>query len=110
MTSESLLEAKSYTDGAWHRLHPLTPVLRAGLAVLAVIGVVFAIVWETFLDSLAHYLIFRELPDNPQSDLPDIPPVDSLGGAAILAIAALFAGALWLWLSWFVRRVRTSDS
>ncbi len=67
MSSESLLEAKSYTDGSWHRLHPLTPVLRAGLAVLAVIGVVFAIVWETFLDSLAHYLIFREFPENPQS-------------------------------------------
>ncbi len=110
MSSESLLEAKSYTDGSWHRLHPLTPVLRAGLAVLAVIGVVFAIVWETFLDSLAHYVVFRELPENPQSDLPDIPFVDSLGGAAALAIGALVGGALWLWLSWFVHRVRISDS
>jgi Predicted membrane protein len=110
VSSESLLEAKSYTDGSWHRLHPLTPVLRAGLAVLAVIGVVFAIVWETFLDSLAHYLIFREFPENPQSNLPDIPFVDSLGGAAALAIGALVGGALWLWLSWFVHRVRISDS
>jgi len=110
VSSESLLEAKSYTDGSWHRLHPLTPVLRAGLAVLAVIGVVFAIFWETFLDSLAHYVIFGELPENPQSDLPDIPLVGSLGGAAALAIGVLVGGALWLWLSWFVHRVRISDS
>jgi putative membrane protein len=102
--------AESYTDGSWHRLHPLTPVLRGGLAVLAVIGVGFAIVWEIALDSIAHYVVFRELPDNPTSDVPEIPFVDSFAGAAVLGLAVLVGGVGWLWVSWFMHRVRIDNT
>ena len=30
------------SDGQWHRMHPLTPLLRGGLALLVVIGVIIA--------------------------------------------------------------------
>ncbi|KJL45276.1 PH domain-containing protein [Microbacterium trichothecenolyticum] len=30
------------SDGEWHRLHPLTPLLRGGLFLIVVIGIVFA--------------------------------------------------------------------
>ncbi|MFT4212699.1 MAG: PH domain-containing protein [Microbacterium sp.] len=32
----------SLSDGRWHRLHPLTPLLRGGLALVVVIGIVVA--------------------------------------------------------------------
>lgn len=31
-----------FSDGEWHRLHPLTPLLRGGLALLVVVGVIVA--------------------------------------------------------------------
>ena len=102
--------AEGYTDGSWHRLHPLTPVLRGGLAVLAVIGVFFAIVWEIVLESIARYVVFGELPDNPTSDVEQIPFLDSLGGVLVLGLVVVVGGAGWLWLSWFMHRVRIDNT
>jgi putative membrane protein len=42
------------SDGEWHRLHPLTPLLRGGLALLIVIGLV--------LSNLRDRLVFIFLP------------------------------------------------
>ncbi len=33
---------RSLTDGEWHRLHPATPLLRGGIAALAIVGFVIA--------------------------------------------------------------------
>ena len=110
MSRQTTQVAESYTDGSWHRLHPLTPVLRGGLAVLAVIGVFFAAVGEIVLDSIAHCVVFRELPDTPTSDVPEIPFVDSFAGAAVLGLAVLVGGVGWLWVSWFMHRVRIDNT
>ena len=93
MSSQTVQAAGSYTDGSWHRLHPLTPVLRGGLAVVALMGVFFAIVWEMALESIAHYVVFRELPDNPTSDVKQIPFLDSLGGVLMLGLVVVVGGA-----------------
>lgn len=37
-------------DGAWHRLHPATPLLRGGLGFIAVVGVVVANLRERLLE------------------------------------------------------------
>ena len=42
------------SDGEWHRLHPLTPLLRGGLFLLVVIGIVVA--------NLRDRLVFIFLP------------------------------------------------
>lgn len=31
-----------FTDGSWHRMHPLTPLLRGGLALIIVVGILLA--------------------------------------------------------------------
>lgn len=41
---------RSLTDGEWHRLHAATPLLRGGIAVLAIAGFVIANLRERLLD------------------------------------------------------------
>lgn len=44
-----LATVAALTDGEWHRLHPASPLLRGGLALIAVLGVVVANLRERFL-------------------------------------------------------------
>jgi putative membrane protein len=39
-------------DGEWHRLHPATPLLRGGLALIAIIGIVIANLRERLVEIL----------------------------------------------------------
>jgi putative membrane protein len=41
-----------YLDGEWHRLHPATPLLRGGITLLAVIGVIIANQRDAILGSI----------------------------------------------------------
>ncbi|HRQ00461.1 MAG TPA: hypothetical protein PK781_08375, partial [Terrimesophilobacter sp.] len=34
------MKDRNLTDGEWHRLHPATPLLRGGIGLIAVLGVV----------------------------------------------------------------------
>ena len=42
--------ATDLTDGAWHRLHPASPLLRGGIALLAMLGVVLANLRERLIE------------------------------------------------------------
>ncbi|MDR9434755.1 PH domain-containing protein, partial [Pontimonas sp.] len=101
--------AQTYADGDWHRLHPLTPVLRGGLAVAAIAGVFLATVWDQALTAFSSYLVYQEIPDTDIGELPPLPFGGSLlvGTGLILLVAALGAG--WLWLTWFMHTVRIDD-
>lgn len=44
--------ATRLADGEWHRLHPATPLLRGGIAFLAIIGFVIANLRETLVNLL----------------------------------------------------------
>jgi len=101
--------AQTYADGDWHRLHPLTPVLRGGLAVAAIAGVFLATVWDQALSAFSNYLVYQEFPDTEIGELPPLPFGGSLlvGAGLILLVAALGAG--WLWLTWFMHTVRIDD-
>ena len=70
------------SDGEWHRLHPLTPLLRGGLFLLVLIGVLVANLRERLFELFLP--MFTDLP--PGVMPPD--PVDFLFANNLLLIAA----------------------
>lgn len=98
-----------YCDGDWHRLHPLTPLLRGGLTLLVIIGVVVANLRERLVEFL--FPVFTELP--PGAIPPD--PVDFLFANNLLLIAAgvtlavLLVLLLLFRLSWRFHMLRIGD-
>ncbi len=86
------------SDGEWHRMHPLTPLLRGGLFLLVVIGIVVA--------NLRERLVALFIPDF--SDEGEVPgdPVDYVLSNNLLLVAGLvLLGTLVVltvifWVSW----------
>ncbi|WP_295790976.1 PH domain-containing protein [uncultured Microbacterium sp.] len=70
-----------FSDGEWHRLHPLTPLLRGGLTLLVVIGVIVANLRERLIE-----LFFPVFTDLPPGELPP-DPVDFLFANNLILIA-----------------------
>lgn len=97
------------SDGEWQRLHPLTPLLRGGLFLLVVIGVIVANMRERLLE-----LFLPSVTGLPPGVLPP-DPVDFLfannliliaaGGALAVLIVLLVAFRL----SWRFHTFRISD-
>ncbi|WP_367732064.1 PH domain-containing protein [Microbacterium sp. LMI1-1-1.1] len=69
------------SDGEWHHLHPLTPLLRGGLFLLVIIGVFIANARERLLELFVP--AFSEVP--PGEYPPD--PIDFILGNNLLLIA-----------------------
>lgn len=98
-----------YSDGEWHRLHPLTPLLRGGLSLLVIIGLIVANLRERLLE--LFFPVFTELP--PGELPPD--PVDFLFANNLLLIAAGVALVVLLVLlglfrlSWRFHTLRIGD-
>ena len=95
--------ATSLTDGEWHRLHPASPLLKGGIALIAILGVVVANLRERLVD------IFLPTFQN-EGD-----PVDYILGNgliwwALLAVAVtlivLIAG---FYFSWRMHTFRITD-
>ncbi|WP_314453949.1 PH domain-containing protein [uncultured Microbacterium sp.] len=98
-----------YSDGEWHRLHPLTPLLRGGLTLLVIIGVIVANLRERLVEFL--FPVFTDLP--PGELPPD--PVDFLfannlilivGGATLALLIVLL---VLFRLSWRFHTLRIGD-
>lgn len=101
----------SLVDGEWHRLHPLTPLLKGGLTLLVVIGIVVANLRERLIDWIVQPL----LPDGADLSNPG-DPVDfvvandlilvALGGVLVvlLVLIGLFT------LSWRFHTFRITGS
>lgn len=86
------------SDGEWHRLHPLTPVLRGGLFLVVVIGIVIA----NLRDRVIGWLIpgFSDF-EQYEGDPVDYVVSNNLivvAGLVILAVLALLLG--WFYVSW----------
>jgi putative membrane protein len=90
-------------DGEWHRLHPATPLLRGGIALIAVAGIIIANLRERLLD------LFIGIPGY-EGD-----PIDFLiaEGLVPLALGAVLIGTLLFvvgfWLSWRMHTFRITD-
>ncbi|GAA1978915.1 PH domain-containing protein [Microbacterium pumilum] len=82
------------SDGEWHRLHPLTPLLRGGLVLL----IIFGLVVSNLRDRLLYLFIPSLAPDIPADELEewegtgdpiDFIIVNNLYIVAILAVLAI---------------------
>ncbi len=104
-------QAVVYTDGKWHRLHLLTPVLRAGLAVAAIAGFFLASFWDAMITAISSFLVYREVPeiDPGYQPLPELPLLGSVLIGLALAGFVVLLGGLWLWVSWYLHTVRITD-
>jgi putative membrane protein len=100
-------ERRSLTDGEWHRLHPATPLLRGGIAVLAIAGFVIANLRERLVD------IF--LPGAGEYDPEDYDPITYVwehgyvGLALFVVLVVLAVVMAGFYLSWRMHTFRVTD-
>ncbi|MEV1131687.1 PH domain-containing protein [Agromyces sp. NPDC049794] len=107
-------------DGEWHRLHPASPLLRGGLALLAVLGFIIANLRERLVDMFLVLFApelgpaFRPGAGDSGGDWANDPIGGivsnglvgwALAGLAVI-IAALVAG---FWLSWRMHTFRVTQ-
>ena len=94
MTTPAAQPRSRYVDGAWHRLHPATPLLRGGIGLLAVLIYVGGNLRERIVGWVFH--------------LPDVggDPVDEIGRhnlvlpATLIVIGVLLVGIGLFTVSW----------
>lgn len=103
-------EARAIPLGEWQRLHPLSPVLRGGLIVIAIAGYVASQVWDWVMTTLG-------IPGfggwtDPDTYTPDVVEKSfELGWLVLLggAVAVIAVVVLAAWLSWRVTEFRVAD-
>ena len=108
MATPTLRHAASLRDGRWYRLHPLTPVLQGGIAIVGIVGFLVAASFEA--------LVFRFLLDLAKVDPEEIAESDSparliewaVSFWGVLATLGVLAIAV-IWLQWRLHVVRMSD-
>ncbi len=94
---------ENLADGEWHRLHPATPLLRGGLALIALIGIVIANLRERLVE-----IVFGG--GGYEGD-----PIDTLveRGLVPLALVAVLVGLLLFvggfYLSWRLHTFRITN-
>ncbi|GAA1422199.1 PH domain-containing protein [Agrococcus citreus] len=108
--TDARAKAIELVDGEWHRLHPATPLLRGGLALIIFLGVIIS----TFRDRLIGMFVppewAGEVEDFDQDPFGDF-VLDQLLWVSLGTIAAVLVGILIFWLSWRVHRFRiTGDA
>ncbi|KZX20295.1 PH domain-containing protein [Rathayibacter tanaceti] len=92
-------------DGEWHRLHPATPVLKGGIGLLVVLGIIVTNLRERLVE------LFLPGPEGFESG----DPVDELlrrglVGWALLVVAVGLAVAVFaFWLSWRMHTFRITE-
>ncbi|GAA5154656.1 hypothetical protein GCM10025768_26130 [Microbacterium pseudoresistens] len=96
-------ETDSLADGEWHRLHPLTPLLKGGLVLIVVAGIVF----NSFRDRLIFWFVSIFTPR-------DVHPEEFSGGdpvdwvlannlalvALLIVLGVLLVLIVIFWLVW----------
>lgn len=94
---------EKWFDPSWTKVHPLSPLVRGGLAVIAIPVAVFGYNWD-MLTELWSLLrsgdLVEEVQRNPQNFVLG-------GGALLLVILLIFGGFLLSW--WFTRYKLTAD-
>ncbi|WP_294179854.1 PH domain-containing protein [uncultured Schumannella sp.] len=92
-------------DGAWHRLHPATPLLRGGVALIAILAFVIANLRDQFFEWV--------VPGIPSADNGD--PLGYIVDNGYIVVALLVVAALLLvliagfYLSWRMHTFRITD-
>lgn len=100
--------ATGLADGEWHRLHPATPLLRGGIAFLAIIGIIVANLRERLLEFLIPGI------DCPDGDCGEPDPLRYVteNGYVLLVLAGILALIVVLlaifWVSWRMHTFRVT--
>lgn len=103
MTSASAarIDTSALADGEWHRLHPATPLLRGGIALVAIGGIIVANLRDRIFELLLHY---------EESDPLDL-LIDRgwLIPALLIALAVIAVVVAGFFLAWRMHRFRVTD-
>lgn len=100
-------DQRNLTDGEWHRLHPATPLLRGGIAFLAITGFVIA--------NLRERLVELFLPGAGDTDEENYDPLTYVWehgyvGLALLAVfVVLLVVMAGFFVSWRMHTFRVTD-
>ncbi|WP_341953029.1 PH domain-containing protein [Salinibacterium sp. TMP30] len=95
-------EAQRLADGEWHRLHPATPLLRGGIALLAIIGVIIVNARDFFIETLFN----SRNEFDPFSQLAEF---GLLIPAVLIVLAVLVLSVLGFYFSWRMHTFRITD-
>lgn len=94
------------SDGEWHRLHPLTPVLRGGLFLVVVIGIVIANLRDRLIELFLPSEVDVDL-SGPEGDAIDFVFANNLILWALLAVLGVLLIVVGLfYLSWRFHTLR----
>lgn len=95
--------ATTLTDGAWHRLHPATPLLRGGIIVVALLGIVIGNLRNRIVDW------FVGAPDYQGDPIDTIYSRGITGWVLLALVGVLLVGVALFWLSWRMHTFRIGD-
>jgi putative membrane protein len=88
--------------GAWSRLHPATPLLKGGIALVAVIGFILANLRERIIDLFIGG-------DDAGDIVVELYERGHLGWAILIVLGGLTIGVVAFFLSWRMHTFRISD-
>lgn len=89
-------------DGEWHRLHPATPLLRGGIALIAVLGFALA----NFRERAVELLFGGSVPDDPFQTAYER---GHLGWVGLALVVGLIVGIAGFYASWRMHTFRVGD-
>jgi putative membrane protein len=100
-------EQARYADGEWHRLYPLTPLLKGGLALLAILGIIVVNLRDLILET-----IFSD--DRGRADIDADPMVwlyenGFVGIAIAVILGVLLALVAGFYFSWRMNTFRITN-
>ncbi len=107
MTPSVLHRAADLRGGGWFRLHPLTPVLRGGVALLGLVGAALAVFWQTLIVRAIPFVVGVD----EDSELGDVALFLADTGVVVVAgvVAVVVIAGVVFWLQWRVHLVRMDD-
>ncbi|MGV8913076.1 MAG: PH domain-containing protein [Rhodoglobus sp.] len=95
-------ETQRLADGEWHRLHPATPLLRGGIALIAIIGVILVNARDFFIETLFN----SRNEFDPFSRLAE---AGFLIPAVLIVLAVLILSVFGFYFSWRMNTFRITD-
>ncbi|WP_322410784.1 PH domain-containing protein [Microbacterium invictum] len=108
MTTTAAPTRSPLSDGEWHRLHPLTPLLRGGLTLVIIAGILIA----NFRDRLIQGVVPIFVPEVDPGDFETGDPLDFIfeRGLLLVALGAVIVVVIVLvgvfYLSWRFHTLR----
>lgn len=90
-------------DGEWHRLHPATPLLKGGVALIAITGIVIANLRERLVE------LFFGVPSYGGDPIDEIYNRGAVGWALLAILGVLLVVMVGFYLSWRMHSFRVTE-